>query len=398
MKITILGGSSPFTASLIDAMLPRLAQMPPLELVFHGRNTHFLTLMTHYAETRLGVPARWETDTRKALQDADVVVHQIRYGGLDLRDAGEQLCARLNLPADETLGPAALLTALRIREDLEPTLDALETTCPNAWVLNLTNPLSSVTALMAERLPRVMGLCELPLFTLMEAARLLELPVADLSWSYHGYNHRGFLHHLSHGDHNLMPRLIEALTHTPIGGIEARVATQLQALPLKYFSLFTRPQTAGPGRARFLQDLRRRIAQELETQPQRSPRALRERYLEWYPLSVAPVLEALTREEPTTHVVNLPQGNGLVGEMTARINRHGITVTPQATPPAKVAQWLRRFEAHEQAFLSAVRKPTPDRVHQALSVDPLIPDGRAEQAAHGVWQSYRTSMLQEITS
>jgi alpha-galactosidase/6-phospho-beta-glucosidase family protein len=53
----------------------------------------------------------------------------------------EQPALRFDLPPDETLGSGALQSILRSLSGLRQTSAALTNICPDAWVLNLTNPL-----------------------------------------------------------------------------------------------------------------------------------------------------------------------------------------------------------------------------------------------------------------
>ena len=80
-RLTILGGSSPFTAGLIDALLYRVEELRPCYLVLHGRNRELLNLVCRYARLRLA-PYGWRIDSstemQEALAGASIVVHQIR--------------------------------------------------------------------------------------------------------------------------------------------------------------------------------------------------------------------------------------------------------------------------------------------------------------------------------
>ena len=80
-KLTILGGSSPFMAALVDALKAVHPAMPPQVLGLYGRNRSRLNLVGRYAEAHLGALG-WtvQTTTRcaEALSDATCVIHQIR--------------------------------------------------------------------------------------------------------------------------------------------------------------------------------------------------------------------------------------------------------------------------------------------------------------------------------
>src|SRR5689334_22207180 len=109
MKLAVLGGSSPFTVALCDALAARAGELPCGELALHGRNAERLDLVGEYARYRLeglGWTVRTTTDASEALREATTIVHQVRYGGMELRRAGEQLCQAVSCHADETLGPA----------------------------------------------------------------------------------------------------------------------------------------------------------------------------------------------------------------------------------------------------------------------------------------------------
>lgn len=387
-KLVILGGSSPFTAALIDALLPVCHELPVFELVLYGRNESNLHTMLRYAD-RLrehGWILNYQTNLAAALVGADVVLHQIRYGDLTLREAGESFCAARNLPADETLGPAALMTALVTRDSVQHTITALHDHCPHAHIINLTNPLSYVTGLMAATLPQTVGLCELPLYTIHKVADRLKIPRNKLSWHYVGLNHRGFIHTLRYGQRDLIAELASNTKDLNIGGISAATIAQLGALPLKYFRLFVEPKPSPPGRAIFLEQLRARILTELKSNPTVSPPSLKQRYQEWYPLSVVPYLIALFRKKPSMHVVNLPQKDGLVRELVTWVSRDGITVPEQTEElPQPVKQWLTRLDRHERAFLLAAEQQSYEHIQAAITADPTIAAEIADETSRDLW-------------
>jgi 6-phospho-beta-glucosidase len=258
--------------------------------------------------------------------------------------------------------------------------------CPKARVLNLTNPLSAFTAIMARELSFCVGLCELPAYTLSEAAAVLGVPETALDWQYLGLNHRGFILSIRHRGEDLLSQLPQRLAASTsygpspatIGGIDPDGITQLGALPLKYFRLCTHPQSRTPGRADFLSDLRVRLSTELRQDPTRSPRALQERYLEWYPRAVVPMLAALASDVSRTQVVNLPLEDGLVWELKVPVSRSGIGDPERVTPNPAVAAWLERFRLHELAFLHAVCSPSRAHLRQAVLADPAVPESRTD--------------------
>ncbi len=387
--LSILGGSSPFTAGFVQAAVDAGAALPPYELVLQGRSADALCVLQRHAEARLS-PLGWtvrSTSSRdRALEGAAVVLHQVRYGGLEGRGEGERLAARFQVHSDETLGLAALQCALRTAPQLRALGQALAAQCPDAWVLNLTNPLSLTTSLLSRHVRRCLGLCELPRVTLEFAARRLRLAPERLSWSYSGLNHRGFLHDVSVDGADVLPSLAEG--EGELNGIPPTQLRALGALPLKYFNLLSAPASAA-GRAEFLSGLRDQAIEELRAHPAKPPPSLGQRYMEWYPLSVVPFLAALAANDGRTEVVNLPEPDGLVREVRARVFADRLEPLRAPPPPAPAARWLERFEAHERECMAVLAAPSLEGLERVLAKDPLVPPDVAGGAAQQLWREHQ---------
>lgn len=383
MRLVVLGGSSPYTAALIDELGTARA-LPPMELVLHGRDRVALGLVTAYAVRVLGCRSwtvRQSTDRRAALDGADFVVHQVRYGGLAGRGADERLAAELGVPADETLGPSGLQAALRAAPSLAALAEDLNRCCPNAFVLNLTNPLSCSTALLARwSTSRIIGLCELPTVTVAEACAVLGLSADEISWDYVGLNHRGFVLHLLHRGTDRLPELVDLLDGRTIGGITSDEIAALGALPVKYFRLLRKPAPPTPARADYLDGLRGRILAELGQSDAGRPPSLSERDTPWYREALVPVLAGLIGVTPSVQIVNVPTAM-IAFELRANVSASGIRPLPAPRPPDAVRNWLERFEGHERAVLAACLDPSIATVTAALQADPIAVPGHTKVAA-----------------
>ncbi|MFH1466110.1 MAG: 6-phospho-beta-glucosidase [Pseudomonadota bacterium] len=390
VRLAILGGSSPFSAALFDALVAAAGDLPLLEVVLHGRDRRALALLTRHGRARLGAlgwRVRQTTTLARALAGASVVVHQVRYGGLEGRAADEALSRACGLPPDETLGPGALRAALCMLPGLDATSAALIQHCPDAWVLNLTNPLSLATARMAARgVRRCLGICELPRVTVAQAAERLGVEPREVTWAYGGLNHRGFVVSMRHGARDLLAELPAALADAALAGIDGDTVRRLGALPTKYFPLLAgRPVNQARGRAALLAGLRARILDEIAADPRRSPPALRERYLAWYPEAVVPLLVALLGHRPALLEVNVAGPDGLVREGRALVGPEGVGALEEPPASAAVRAWIERFEAHERCAMGALAAPSFEAVRRVLAADPLVGAAGAEACARLVW-------------
>src|SRR5207237_2347587 len=203
--IAILGGSTPFSAALVEAF----RGSPACELRLFGQDRDALERMKRYAERRLEWTVLATSRLEEAVTGAAVVVNQIRFGGLEGRSRDEALADRFGLAADETLGPCGLSAALRVVPRIRELAAGLGLRCPDAWVLNLSNPLSVTTrAMIRAGAPRkCVGLCELPLTTFLETCRLMRVSPSDVEWDYAGLNHRGFSFRLRQRSEDVMARM-----------------------------------------------------------------------------------------------------------------------------------------------------------------------------------------------
>lgn len=372
----MLGGSTPFTVGLIDAIDMESANIRPAHLVLHGRSAEAISLVAAYARGAL-VPRGWRvsgtTKLSEALDGADIVVHQIRYGGLEGRRRDEWLASQLGLPADETIGPAGLAAALRMAPGHRVLARALIQRCPDALVLNLTNPLSCSTALLHRwGVPKVVGLCELPLATAREACDVLGLQETDIDWTYAGLNHRGFIHRLTHRGRDLMNELLGRLGDQTIGGIGRAEIASLGAIPMKHFALFRSTPARSSPRAEILLALRRNILDELRNDATRPPPSLRVRHQPWYRDAVVPMLIAIDQTSPRRLIVNLPAEDDVVHELPAAVSEVGVEPTPDVPPLPAVVRWIDRFVEHERRVVAAAMDPSPAAIRAAVDSDPLV--------------------------
>src|SRR5262245_57952451 len=105
-RLAVLGGSSPFTAALVDALADAGIAIPPQELSLQGRNLGNALLVQRYAQHRLE-PLGWsvvvEGRLDRAIQGAWLIVHQNRYGGTEGRCEDEEAALRFGIEPDERL-------------------------------------------------------------------------------------------------------------------------------------------------------------------------------------------------------------------------------------------------------------------------------------------------------
>lgn len=378
--LVVLGGSSPFTVALVEAL--RNSEVPPGRLVLVGRRADALQALSAYAVAALE-PADWTVRTARGTDpvSGDVFVHQIRYGGLARRQKGEHIATGAGVPADESMGAAGFYIALASIEETDQVAARVHESSPDAIVLNLTNPLGVMTDRFSRHGLRTIGLCELPLVTLSTLATSLGIAEDTIWWSLIGLTHRAFIHDVRSGGEDLLAKLPTA---GKLGSIRNEAIHDMEAIPLKYHGLVDPSVDEGswrshePGRARALEHLRERILAELRLDPTRFPSAALTRPSDWYAVTVVPALESLAGVRRSPTVVDVARATGqLVEEVRGRINSDGsVQALPASPAPAVVARWVSRFVAHEEAVLEALNSRSSAAIRAAVAADPSVPPDR----------------------
>ena len=130
-------------------------------------------------------------DRREALKDADFVTTQLRVGLLDARILDERIPLSHGLIGQETNGAGGIFKALRTIPVILNIVDEMKELCPNAWLINFTNPSGMITeaVLRYGNWNKVVGLCNIPVNAVYEEAAILDEDPSDLFFQFAGINH-----------------------------------------------------------------------------------------------------------------------------------------------------------------------------------------------------------------
>lgn len=104
-------------------------------------------------------------DRREALKDADYVTTQMRIGLLPARVKDERIPLSHGMIGQETNGAGGMFKALRTIPVILDIVKDMQKLCPQAWLINFTNPAGMVTeaVLRYTNFKRVIGLCNVPI-------------------------------------------------------------------------------------------------------------------------------------------------------------------------------------------------------------------------------------------
>src|SRR6185437_6792143 len=115
-------------------------------------------------------------DRREAIKDADFVITQLRVRLLEARGRDEYIPLKYNSIGQETTGAGGFAKALRTIPVILDICKDIEELSPNATLLNFANPAGILTeAVLKHTNVKVIGLCNLPIGTRMQLARLADV-------------------------------------------------------------------------------------------------------------------------------------------------------------------------------------------------------------------------------
>jgi alpha-galactosidase len=214
-RIVLVGaGSVEFTRNLLGDILTSDA-LKSSEIVLHDIDQDRLKTaerMARWTADTLGARPTISAhlDRREALKGADFVVNTIQVGGARATQVDFDVPGRFGLryTIADTVGVGGVFRGLRTIPVVLGIARDMEQVCPNATLLNYTNPLAIVVRAVSEATSiRVVGLCHSVFWTIDRLAGYLGLPRDEVDSETAGLNHHAWVLRLEHHGRDLYPDL-----------------------------------------------------------------------------------------------------------------------------------------------------------------------------------------------
>jgi 6-phospho-beta-glucosidase len=198
IKIVTIGGGSSYTPELIEGYIKRKDELPIKEiwLVDIEEGKEKLEIVGDLAKRMVEKAGLdWEVhltlNRREALKDADFVSTQFRVGLLDARVKDERIPLSHGVIGQETNGAGGMFKAFRTIPVILDIVEDMKELCPDAWLVNFTNPSGMVTEAVLKygNFEKVVGLCNVPIVHTMKESELINKNPDDLFFHYAGLNH-----------------------------------------------------------------------------------------------------------------------------------------------------------------------------------------------------------------
>jgi alpha-galactosidase len=223
-KITFIGaGSVEFTRMLIGDLLA-YSELRGATLALHDIDEERLATAGQVARVtarEAGASPLIEAhdDRRRALEGADYAINMIQVGGHPATVLDHEIPARYGLrqTIGDTLGIGGIFRALRTIPVMQAIAADMAAVCPEAWLLNYTNPMAMLCWATYAGTPqrRVVGLCHSVQNTTRQLSEYVGVPFEDVTFLGAGVNHQAWILRFERDGEDLYPLLDEAIERDP---------------------------------------------------------------------------------------------------------------------------------------------------------------------------------------
>ena len=233
-RIAFIGaGSVEFTRNVLADLLTA-EDLERLTIALHDVNPERLETaeaMAHATAEAVGreVDVEAHLERRPAVEGADYVVNEIQVGGYDATRKDFDIPKRFGLRQTiaDTIGIGGVFRGLRTIPVLVGIGNDMAELCPDAWLLNYSNPMAMLPWAVYEATPhkKVVGLCHSVRDTHHFLAGLVDEREENITFVTAGFNPQAFVLTFSLGGEDLYPRLRQIVENDP--DLQRRVRVEI---------------------------------------------------------------------------------------------------------------------------------------------------------------------------
>ena len=222
-KIAFIGaGSLGFTRGLVRDVLtfPLLKDATLALMDINAERLDFARKSVQRIVDMGQYPARVEAtmDRVEALRGADAVLCTILAGGTEVWRYDIEIPKKYGVDTNigDTRGPAGIFRALRTIPVMVSIVKDMERYCPDAVLLNYTNPMAMLCrAMQRESFIRLTGLCHSVQGTAMMLAGWIGAPYEEITYTCAGINHQAWYLKYEWNGKDAYPLIRKAVTENP---------------------------------------------------------------------------------------------------------------------------------------------------------------------------------------
>lgn len=410
LKLVVVGGGSSYTPEIIEGIIRRHDTFPVTEIVLVDieAGKEKLEIVGELAarmveKSNKPIKLSWTLNQKKALENADFVSTQIRVGGLEARAKDERIPLSHGFIGQETNGAGGAFKAFRTIPVLMELAENVHNICPDAWIINFTNPAGIVTEALLKHSPhkKVIGVCNIPYNMRHSTAEILDASPEDVNIEFVGMNHFVFGKKVSVKGIDRTEEVLDKLCNDNLDYSPANIVnlgwskTFIQALgllpnPYHQYYFQTRDVLKKDLKAFEENGTRAEIVQKLEEslftlyknrELRDKPKELEKRGGAFYSDAACSLMDSIYNNRGDIQTVNtLNNGaipdlpNDAVIEVNCVITKQGPQPIVIGELPASVKGIIHQMKSFEQLVIRAAISGDYNLAYTALLMNPLITD------------------------
>ncbi|RXZ78422.1 6-phospho-beta-glucosidase [Paenibacillaceae bacterium] len=411
LKIAVVGGGSSYTPELVEGLINNYESFPVTDIVLVDipAGKHKLEIVGGLAQRmveRSGLPINvlLTLNRREALDGADFVLTQMRVGLLEARGWDESIPLKYGMLGQETTGAGGMMKALRTIPVLLGICKDMEQLCPNAWLLNFTNPAGMVTeAILKHTQVKSIGLCNSPIAAYKWLSSLYNVPIEQIACEFVGLNHLHWISRIHINGQSKLQELLDAngsysASNVPQLGWNDPLIRGLGAIPsyyLKYFYLhreMLEEQQIAATKGELRADTVKRLEEELfeiYKQPElaEKPKQLEHRGGAYYSEAAVNLMNAIYNDSRAVQTLNV-RNDGILDflpdeaciEVNCVVTKERVVPQPIKRVPPGVKGLIQAVKTYESLAIKAAVTGSKEMALLALSSHPLIDSANAAEA------------------
>ncbi|MCG5103736.1 6-phospho-beta-glucosidase [Oceanobacillus alkalisoli] len=409
LKIATIGGGSSYTPELIEGFIKRYDELPieELWLVDIEAGKEKLEIVGNFAKRMIekaGVPIKVHLtfDRKAALKDADFVTTQFRVGLLDARAKDERIPLSHGVLGQETNGPGGLFKGLRTIPVILEIVEEMKELCPDAWLINFTNPAGMVTEAVLRYTDhkKVVGLCNVPIGIEMGVAELLDVDKSRIRIDFAGLNHMVYGMEVYLDGVSVKEKVLELLAdpensafvkNVQNHGWEPEFLRALGAIPCPYHNYYYKTDDMlqaelenfkqGTTRAEVVMKLEEELF-ELYKDPELDikPPQLEERGGAYYSDAAVRLISSIYNDKHDIQPVNTVNHGAIADipydsaiEASCVITKEGPKPIVNGELPVAVKGLVQQIKSFERVAAEAAVTGNYDTALLAMTINPLVP-------------------------
>jgi len=431
IKITTIGGGSSYTPELVEGFIKRYDELPLRELwlvdVEEGREKLEIVgdlAKRMFQKAGLPVEVHLTLDRRAALKDADFVTTQFRVGLLEARAKDERIPLKYGVLGQETNGPGGLFKGLRTIPVILDIVKDMKELCPDAWLVNFTNPAGMVTEAVLRYTDhhKVVGLCNVPIGMEMGIAKLLDVEHSRVRIDFAGLNHMVYGLDVYVDGVSVKDKVIDYLTHPENSsfvkniqgyGWEPEFISALGVLPCPYHNYYykTREMVAKDLKSAETDGTRAEVVKKLEDDlfelykdPNLSikPPQLEKRGGAYYSDAAVRLISSIYNDKGDIQPVNTKNNGSIASipndsavEVSCVITKDGPKPIVMGDLPVAVRGLVQQIKSFERVACEAAVEGDYNKAVLALTINPLVASDKvAKQIVDEMLEAHKSHLPQ----